>query len=182
MEQREGRIWGSGVAFPISQWQPAPPPGWDLASRRGEREESALRIRAWSTATNTARSSANVVDRLYRERQRFSPASVGMSAHPSTHTALCLWMCVSRFFFLFISFPHNFSGVWCCTMLSEQRCSIIRKRQHHFLWSDCRWSLCTKARLSQTQTAFSHKFKSTLMWHVAALVPVFTLCLSIWIQ
>lgn len=85
-------------------------PSWlaEIEHHAGERGQRVLTIRISSAVTNAARSSANVADRLYGERQQLSTASVGMSSALLTQDCFSGWEYCS-FFYLF-SFHVNSSG------------------------------------------------------------------------
>lgn len=105
------------------------------AEQRAE-PELLLRIRTWGTRrTDAAPSLANVEDRLFRadtrERDSSSDWHLSVRLHaprPHTHTQSCFCGCVYCSGFLSISFPRKFTGVWCCAVLSEHRCSVLRRK------------------------------------------------------
>lgn len=94
------------------------------------REECVVRIRTWSTATNTARSSANVVWQALQRDSSSARNLAGRSTYPSTLLRQdCFCGCVYCIVLSIYFSLCKFIGVWCCTMISELRCTILRKWQ-----------------------------------------------------
>lgn len=99
-----------------------------------QRAESELRARTLRT-TNTAPNLAYVDDRLFvgaTRRERVVQTGLCRYVYTLlslTQTQSCFYGCFLLQWFLSFStsFPHKFIGVWCDTVLSVQRCSVLRK-------------------------------------------------------